>query len=204
MESGIINSYENSGNNLVGTRNFISLEAQLQTFLSFPVKVSVIGFVHRDKESNSTIQFEKLTEAASKFGIKVLEIKPKTVQDLLGELQDNHGSFDALYSACDTLIQSGGEEIVIEYARQNKIPDFTCNKSGVQKGSFVGSVADFSIIGSLSGKKAISILKDGKAPKLLKTEWPSTGSLVLNLTTAKMLGIKISTDKLTTAKEVFR
>lgn len=204
VESGIIKSHKNSANNLVGTRNYISLESQLSNFLLFKNDTKSIGFVHRKDESNSTIQFKKLTEAAHKRGIKVIEISPNNLLELQGELDKNLGKIDSLYSACDTLIQSGGEDIVINFAKEHRIPDFTCNKSGVRKGSFVGSIADFGVIGSLSGTKAIKILKDKKPPSELETEWPKAGNLVLNMTTARNLGIVIDRDILAKAKEVFR
>ena len=66
---------------------------------------------------------------------------------------------DALYQACDTLVQSGGESLSIKIATENNKPTFSCNLDGVRNGALLGKVANFEDIGQLSGLKAHRILE---------------------------------------------
>ena len=116
------------------------------------------------------------------------------------QLESIKNSIDSLFSACDTLIQSGGEEIVIEFAKENNKPSFTCNKDGVLKGALVGNVADFKTIGKISGEKAAKIL-DGSEPYWLLTESPREDYIVINTKTANDLGLDIPIDLTNSAKE---
>jgi putative ABC transport system substrate-binding protein len=204
VEANVIKSHDNSENNLVGTRNYISLKDQLNNFITIVPRIKTIGFIHREGEPNSIIQFNKLKSAAKDKGINVIDIKAKSLNELELILPSYMGKIDSIYSACDTLVQSGGEEIIISFTLKNKLPDFTCNKSGVSKGSLVGTVADFAHIGSMSGNKAVKIIKDNVLPKELKTQWPKKGNILLNITKSDLLNIKIPKDILSNAKEVYR
>ncbi|MFQ5796252.1 MAG: ABC transporter substrate-binding protein [Candidatus Bipolaricaulia bacterium] len=201
VEAGVIASLHNSQNNLVGTRNWVDIEDQLAAFREVAPEVKVIGFVHRQGEPNSTIQYHEFKAAAADAGIEVIEITPATVEGLQAALDEVKGRVDALYSACDTLVQGGGEEIVIVFAKTSKLPDFTCNKSGVLKGSLVGTVADFSQIGKLAGEKAAKILR-GTSPASLETNTVARPFIYINQKTADDLGITIPPDLFIRAKEV--
>lgn len=204
VEVSLIQSLDSSGNNLVGTRNYMPISRQLDTFLSYVADVQTIGFVRRNQEPNSLIQLEAMRRYAASQNITLVDINPDHLEQLPDFLQQLGEGVDALYSACDTMIQGGGEEVVIDYAAKNNIPDFTCNRSGVRKGSLLGNVADFSEIGALAGKKAVSILQSGFSPSELSTESPIKDFIVLNVLTARQLSIPLSVDQIKLAEEVVR
>ncbi|PCI37873.1 MAG: hypothetical protein COB53_05585 [Elusimicrobia bacterium] len=203
VEAGVIASLQNSENNLVGTRNWVPIEEQLEVFHAVVPHAKVIGFVHRKGESNSTIQYAALKKAGASRGIIVLEIAPANLGDLKAALNAAKGKVDSLYSSCDTLVQGGGEEIIIAFAQANNFPDFTCNKSGVQKGSIIGLIADFYQIGKLAGEKAAKILR-GASPSMLMTNTVARPFLYVNKRRADALGLVIPQDLLSRAKEVIR
>lgn len=203
VEAKVINSLANSGNNLVGTRNYVPMERQYKVFKNIYPNPKVIGFVHREKELNSGIQLEDLKKVVDSTGVKIIDINPLKIEDLSARLISVKGKIDAIYSACDTLIQGGGEEIVIAFAKDNKLPDFTCNQSGIKKGSLVGNVANFTSIGALAGEKASKILK-GASPANLNTEEPSEDYIIINLKRVEDLRISIKPEFITQAAEVIR
>ena len=213
VQAGVIKSLKSSGNNLVGSRNWVDIGAQLGRFLDIAPDSRRIGYVHRHGEPNSTIQYQELTEAAAEYGITVVEIAPRTLAELPRLLEDQamapafagreKKGIDSLYSACDTLVQGGGEELVIAFAAKHALPDFTCNKSGVLKGSLVGLVTDFAQLGAISGELAGHIL-DGTPPTELSTRVPRHPHLYVNSATAKRLGLTIPQVVLARAKQVVR
>ncbi len=190
VEAGIIEDLAHSGNNLVGTRNYVPIETQFDFFVEiFPIKT--IGFVHRLDEPNSMVQYEELKEYASTNGIEVIDLAGTSLENLESQISEKITSVDSLYQACDTLIQGGGESIAIKIAAENKKPTFSCNKDGVKMGALAGKVADFSELGKLSGSKAVKILK-GESPDNLKTEGPKIPYIIVNSITSESLGIKFS------------
>ncbi|PCI19699.1 hypothetical protein COB64_03235 [Candidatus Wolfebacteria bacterium] len=201
VEAGIIESTESSGNNLVGTRNYISVSRQFNQITRVVENAKNIAFIHRKDEPNSVIQEEEFGDYLKKQGIEIYDVAAVTLDDIRSRLSHLINEMDALYAACDTLIQSGGEELVIQISKIYGKPSFTCNKDGVLKGALIGNVADFYNIGKLSGDKAALILRGAK-PSQLFTDSHRGDYLMVNLNTAAELGIDITKDVLNDAKEI--
>ncbi len=190
VEANVIDTLMASGNNLVGTRNYISPARQYYFFEQLYSQTKTLGFVHRKGEPNSEIQYNEFREMLSKRNISVIDIAAADLSDLHQQLKTNRDKIDSLYSACDTLIQNGGEEIVIEFCKTFKKPNFTCNTSGVMNGALIGNVAEWSTIAGMAAEKAALIL-NGTKPSHILTESPREDHVILNQQTAKEIGIDI-------------
>jgi len=202
VEAGLINSLKNSGNNLVGTRNWVPIGDQMALFRAIVPRVSAIGFAHRAGEPNSTIQLGEMRQAALPLGIRVVEIAGGDLSELTQKLESVQG-VDSIFSACDTLVQGEAEELIIAYAHRNKLPSFSCNSTGPFNGDLVGVVADFYQIGRLAGEKAVLIL-EGATPSSLSTDTVARPFVYVNQKTADFLGITIPQNILAEAKEVIK
>jgi len=201
VEAKLIDSMKSSKNNLVGTRNYIPPSRQYYAFERIYSKTKTLGIVHRKGEPNSIIQFNAYKKILTPRGINVVDIAATDLDNLRQQLISTIDQVDSLFSACDTLIQSGGEAIVIEISKQYKKPTFTCNKDGVLQGALIGNIADFYEIGKISGEKAALILK-GSKPEWLQTESPREDHILINQKTADELGITIPKDLLRSAKDI--
>jgi putative tryptophan/tyrosine transport system substrate-binding protein len=190
VEVGLIDSLKTSGNNLVGTRNWVAIDEQLSIFREIVPMVSMIGFVHSSGELNSTIQFEEMRSLAATLGVEVVEIAGENLSGLTEALEKTPLNLDAIYSPCDTLVQSEAEDTIIKFAQERKIPSFSCNLSGVEKGNLLSVGADTYQIGKLSGEKAALIL-EGVTPSSLSTETVARPFIIINLKTANYLNIEI-------------
>lgn len=191
VEINIIDSFESSGNNLVGTSNYVSVEKQVDLIydISNPKK---IGFLHRQGELNSEIQFKRMEQYSKLQGIEVVDISTTNLDEIEQSINTVISEIDVLYNACDTLIQSGGEEISIRLGLENNKPVFSCNKKGIQLGAIAGNVANLRILGELAGNKAIMILH-GANPSEIFSEKPKGDHIVVNIESVEILGIKIPT-----------
>ena len=192
VEAGLIKSFESSGNHHVGTSKYISSAKQYELFEKIYPDAKRIAFVHRRGETNSIIQYREFKTLFNSKGIEILDIEAYDLRNMRKQLEENIDSVDALYSSCDTLIQSGGEDIVIEFGKKYKIPVFTCNRDGVLKGALMGVVADTYEMGKSAGKKAGRILKGAK-PSSIPSELPKE-NIFINLNTANELGLQIPED----------
>ena len=188
VEVNIINDLSKSGNNLVGTRNYIPIEIQFDYFTEL-VPIKKLGFVHRVNEANSVIQYNEAVEYGNNNGIKIIDIAGTSLEDLENLISKNISKVDALYQACDSLVQSGGEDLAIRIATENNKPTFSCNLEGVRNGALLGKVANFKDIGLLSGLKAHRIL-EGSNIQHIETEGPKSAYSIINLKTANALEIK--------------
>ncbi|MCA9364249.1 DUF3068 domain-containing protein [Candidatus Kaiserbacteria bacterium] len=202
VEAGIVTSLVHSGTNLVGTRNWVSIDTQLNVFREIVPRTTTIGFVHRTGEFNSEIQIEEMRSVAAQYDIAVVEVAGRNVAELSDALAAMPQSVDAIYSACDTLVQGEAEEVIIAYAQEHALPSFSCNDTGPAKGDLVGTVADMYQIGRRAGEQAVLVL-EGVSPSSLETSTVARPFIYINARTAAALGITIPQDILTRAKEIF-
>lgn len=202
-EANIVASLKSSENNLVGTRNYISPALQFRQFEEIFTDTKVLGFVHHKSESNSMIQFDEFESMLKSRGIQILDIGVIDLSDLEQQLLRYKNKYNALFIACDTLNQSGGGKIVSLFALQHKIPNFSCIKEDVLQGALIGYVADVYNIGKAAGKKAAYILK-GVEPSWLYTDSVDRGYVIINLKTARQLGIKIPPNLLNKADYIVK
>ncbi|MBL7107596.1 MAG: ABC transporter substrate-binding protein [Phycisphaerae bacterium] len=201
VESDIIESLESSGNNMVGTRNYITVERQYDQFEKIYAGTKVLAFVHRKGEANSDAQYLEMKALLGEKGIDVIDIGAVDLEDMRAQLESVIEGIDSMFLACDTLINVGGDEFVIEISKKYKKPCFSCLKDSVPKGALTGNVADFYAIGKLSGIKAGLILK-GANPSSLLTESPVEDYVIINTKTAEEIGIEIPQYILDEAEEI--
>jgi len=202
VESGVIESLEGSGNNLVGTRNYITVARQYTAFEKIYPHTKTLAFVHRKDEPNSVAQHLEMKALLEKKGIEVIDIASVDLADMRAQLELNIDAVDSIFSACDTLTHSlGGEELIVEFSMKHKKPSFACNKEGTLRGHLMGNVADFYTIGKISGRQAALIL-EGAKPSSLLTESPVEDYLILNRKTASELGVVIPQYVLDDAEEI--
>ena len=186
VEVGIVKSLSSSENNCVGTRNYISVGKQLEALLMIVPDIRRLGVVHLTADPNSTVQLEQMTEIGKALGIQIVDMNAPNLDTLKELLQTVNA--DALYLACDALVQDGGEDIVIEKALKDKIPTLSCYSSGIRKGALVGDIVNLVELGTASGKKAVAIL-NGEKPTDIITETQQGSYVMVNLKTVDALGL---------------
>ena len=201
VEAGLVKLLEGSENNLVGTRNFITVERQYDQFEKIYAGTKVLAFVHRKGEPNSDVQYLEMKALLKEKGIEVIDIAAVDLNDIRAQLEAKINVVDSIYLACDTLVNVDGDEVAIEISKKYKKPCFAGLKGSVVRGALVGNVADFYAIGKLSGTKAGLILK-GANPSFLLTESPAEDYVIINTKTAKEIGMEIPQYILDDAEEI--
>lgn len=195
-DSGLIESFEYSGNNLVGTSNYVPIRHYLYLLQLLYPQVSRIAIFHRKGEANSQIQSANLLRLFRRAGIEAVEFKPENLTQLKRLAEQVVGQVDAFMTTTDTLIQAGGEQILIELSLEHGIPVLSSNKKGIEQGASFGPVADFYTLGYMAGQKAARILRDGTAPTKLESEIQNPPLFLVNRNTINHLGIPLSPEAL--------
>lgn len=202
-EVGIVQSLLAPGGNATGTRNWVSARQQIDTFLSVYPQARSIGFVHRESEPNSEIQFNEFKTYLDQKGVELVRITSPSAEGLSSSLEESKGQIDAIYSACDTLIQGAGSPIVRKFAGENQFPDFSCGKYDVLSGALVSQVADFNQIGKIAGEQAGDVL-DGIPVGAIDVQSSPKPLTYINLLRAQELNLNVPDSLLNEAEEVIR
>ena len=191
-DSGLIDSFEYSGNNLVGTSNYVPIRHYLTMLKMLLPETKKIAIFHREGEPNSHLQSANLARLLRRSGIEVNILRPKDLAQLQVMAEQQIAQVDLLVTTTDTLMQSGGELLLIRLAEQHRLPILSSNKVGIQQGALFGPVADFYTLGQMAGLKAAKILKQGVRPSQLATELQEPPLFLVNQTTLRALGIQLS------------
>lgn len=163
-------------------------ETERKGYTSLLPNIQSLAFIYRTDEPNSVIQLGELRKTAADF-IEIMEINVCDTQELeqVFSATDTE-AFDALYLACDTLIQSTEGGVLVDRFLENGAIGITCNKGRVKEGALMGLVEDFYDTGRLSGEKAVLVLND-IPPSSLETNTVGRPLLYLNKAVAKKLSI---------------
>jgi len=158
----------------------------------FPHAKNVVIF-HRLGEPNSKIQAINLKRLMKKTGADVKLVSAKSLDDLNNKakliIKDLHP--EVLVTTTDTLMQSGGEEVLIKLAKKNKIAILSSNKKGIELGATLGPVADFKILGAMSGLMAGRVLKQGTLPTHMASKTQEPPLILVNRTALKNLKLSM-------------
>lgn len=190
-DSGLIESFEYSGNNLVGTSNYVPLRHYLKLLKTIMPYARTVAIFHRKGEPNSKIQAANLIRILKNAGIEALDREPTSIAEVRSMALSLAGTVDVFMSTTDTLMQGGGEAALIEVSLAEGIPILSSNKSGIERGSTFGPVADFYTLGKLSGEKALLILRDNMSPSDIESELQDPPLTLVNRRSLKALGLSV-------------
>ncbi len=191
-DSGLIESFEYSGNNLTGTSNYVPIYQYFNLLKLILPRIKTIAIFHRKNEPNSKIQSANMLRVLKREGIIGLDREPENIAQVTRMGEELIGKVDAFMTTTDTLMQSGGEKALIKLSLKNKIPILSSNKTGIIQGSTFGPVADFHTLGKMAGKKAALILMQGASPSRIRSEIQQPPLFLVNRHSTEMLGISIS------------
>ncbi|SFD62861.1 ABC transporter substrate-binding protein [Pseudoalteromonas denitrificans] len=190
-DSGLIESFDYSGNNLVGTSNYVPLKYYVDLFIKLLPEAKKVAIFHRKGEPNSNIQAVNLSRLFRRNKIDVLDQQPENLAEVRQMAQALEGKVDAIITTTDTLMQNGGEQALVLISKAHGIPILSSNKQGIINGSTFGPVADFYTLGKMSGEMAIKILNGDSTPKKLKSKLQNPPTILVNKSSIDLLKIKI-------------
>jgi len=191
-DSGLIESFEYSGNNLVGTSNYVPIRHYLKLLKLIVPMVKTVGIFHRKGEPNSKIQAVNMIRFLKREGIKAVDLHPENIEQVKALALEYADQVDAFMTTTDTLMQSGGESALIDVSLSKGIPILSSNKAGIENGSTFGPVADFYALAKISGEKAAKILLEAVEPRKLQSELQDPPLFLVNRASLKQLGITLS------------
>ena len=192
MRSGFIASYASSKNNLTGVAAYSGpLSAKRLDILKEIVpgvrRVLAIVTTH---DSIAESSFQSLNEAAPRLGVQLVRKDVTTKEEIEKViLETAKGSVEAIYAVPSSL---AGVHIhlLIKKSKEDGLPLVVWENSMVEQGALFAYGADVRQVGAQSAKLVSKVLK-GTKPSDVPTEIPEKLMLVINLGTARAIGLKI-------------
>lgn len=199
----VIKSFSGSGSNLAGISS-ASLEITgkrfelLRDLAPSAKRVAVVANPQGVKHQACTAE---ITEATKKLGFNLVAVEVTSSKEIANLVPTvNRKRIDAIYASPDALITEA-IGIIVEHSIKEKLPVVPTLLSNVRKGCLATYAVDYFALGQQGSAIAHKILKGAK-PADLPIEQPAKLNLVINLKTAKAIGLKVPREILLMADEV--
>ena len=202
VENGVVASLARPGHNITGTSNITTelTGKRLQILKeAFPktVRIAVINSI----QPVSDLQFSAVQSEAKKLGMDILRIELRRREDFEQQYEQvRKGRADALYPL-DNAINNQLRNLLVDFASHYQLPVIYGSKQYVDAGGLMSYGADL-LANYRRGAAFVDKILNGAKPADLPVERPTKFELVINMKTAKALGMKISNSILVQATNV--
>ncbi len=205
VEQGLAKSLSHPGGNVTGLTVLASeLSGKRLELLkeSFP-KTTRMAILWNSRENESMVGFKETQDAAKAFSVKLhsLEVhKPEDIEKVFADLPKER--VDALLVMLSPLVTLHSKRVV-ELALQQRLPSMYPTRQFAEEG---GVMAYGPLVGDLYRRAATYVDKilKGTKPADLPVEQPTKFELVINLKTAKHIGLNIPPNVLARADRVIK
>jgi len=201
--SGLVQSFARPGGRLTGVQYSTTdlTGKRLEILKEILPKLSRVVTVYNP---NNRVAVEAATlarEAARQFRVQLIERHANSVEELrqrLGELKA--GEADAYFYTSDAMVTSQAQ-LVIEITTSKRLPTMFSEQGVVAVGGLASYGQNFHEVGRLSAKYVQKVMT-GAPPGDLRVEIVDKFELVINLKTAKQIGLTIPPNVLARADKV--
>ena len=202
VESGIINTWESSGNNATGVSSMVPIRHQLEALRKI-IRFTRLGIIYNPLEQNSIIQRYLTARLADRFHFSLHEYRISGETDIPRLLANLDTEVDAVFLPSDSLIRTLGSTIM-PLINARKVPSLSAIEDTVEKdAALIGLVPDYYELGRLAANKAHLILQ-GQDPSDIPSSPLDHFNIIVNMTTAREIGIDIPTSILIMADTIIR
>jgi ABC-type uncharacterized transport system substrate-binding protein len=201
VKVGLVESLNRPGGNLTGiTASFIeAAPKRLELLQEMLPKASTIGLLVNPTNPATLIEVSEVQAAAR--GRRVEVLRASTEQDIDGAFEFlKQMRVDGLLIAADPFLFLRADQLVALAARQG-IPTLYFRREFAQAGGLMAYGSNFAEFFRIMGLYAGQILRGAK-PADLPVQQPTKFELVINIKTARALGLDIPPSLLTRADEV--
>lgn len=193
IKAKLITQYKSPGGNITGVSDAPPLAAQLNLFREIVPNLKKIGFVYNPGLDSSNATLERLRKEAQPLGISVVEAAAPTTNEVIPATKKLVGNVDAIYIPNDTTVVAA-LETVVKVGQETRIPVFTGETRGVDRGAVASVGLDYIEVGRLGGRMAASILKGmkpGDVDAIIAYEKMPNFLVVVNKSAAAAMGVSI-------------
>jgi ABC-type uncharacterized transport system substrate-binding protein len=203
VAAGLIETLARPGGNVTGTMNLSYGGKHVDLMRELLPRVTRLAVLVNPTNANAPLIVTAATEAASKSGIRVVVAEVRRAEDFpnaYAAIRSAHP--DGLIVAMEPLLATHNDEL-IAFAAATRLPAIYDSGEMARRGGLIAYATMFSEHYRMAADYVDKILK-GSKPADLPVEQPARFELVINLKTAKTLGLAIPRDLLLRADEVIQ
>jgi putative ABC transport system substrate-binding protein len=199
---GLVESLAHPGGNVTGLSNQAAeLASKRLEYLREAVphlhRLATMGNVGFPQ---AVLEMGEIQATARTVGLEVTQLEIRKADDIAPAFETLNGKADALYVADDALVTANRSRI-ITLALGARLPAIFNNRSFVEVGGLMSYGPNFPDLFSRAAELVDKILR-GTKPANIPVEQPTKFDLVVNLTTAKTLGLTVPDTLLAVATEL--
>ena len=200
--SGLVASLARPGANVTG----LSLQStdlaakRLQLLREVVPGVRRLAMLTNSSNPSNVLESKEIQEAARSLALRVDLPEIQRAEDIAPAIEGLKGQVDALYVSADPLLNINRIRINT-LANVARLPTITSVREWVEAGSLMSYGPSFADLFRRCGDIVDKILR-GTAPADIPVEQPTKFDLVINLTTARALGLDVPPQLLALADEV--
>jgi len=201
----IVASFARPGGNITGVTTFSTelTAKQIQILKELVPNLSRLALVHNMDNPAAPPEWEEVKAAAKSLGLQAELFDVRNKDDL-------SRAFDlavrqrvgALVIGADGLMQAN-QQLIVDLAARNKLPGVYPNREFVEAGGLIAYAVNYPDLYFRFAALIDKILKGAK-PGEIPVEQPTKFELVINLKTAKMLGLTVAQSLRLRADEVIQ
>jgi len=203
--SGLIESFAKPGCRFTGVNTrLVDLNAKrLEIFKEAVPKVRRALAFYDPGNSAVLENVQVVREAARQLRIELVERHVRTVDELRAGLRElKAGEADGIFLVGDAMVSSQSQ-LIVDTARTKKLPTMFYERTAVIAGGLASYGVNYYAVGRLAAKYVHRVLL-GTSPAELPVERFDRLELVINLKTARALGLTIPPSLLARADEVIQ
>jgi putative tryptophan/tyrosine transport system substrate-binding protein len=203
--SGLVQSFGRPGGRLTGVQYSTTdlTGKRLEILKEMLPKLSRVITVYNPNNRIAVEAAALARQAGKQFGVKLVERHAATVEELRQRVEALKAKeADAYFYTTDAMVTSQAQ-FVIDMATSKKLPTMFSEQSLVAMGGLASYGQNFHEVGRLSAKYVQKIMT-GAQPRDLRVETVDKFELVINLKTAKKIGLTIPPNVLARADRVIR
>ena len=205
VEFGLVTSLSRPGGNLTGATSYVAQLAsrQLEVLHGLvPTAVTIGVFMNPHARANAEPQVRDLREAAKALGLRLHVIEVGGEGGLATAFATLAGArADALFVTADGFLHNQLRDPIVALAARHQLPAMYVYRDCVEAGGLICYTSSLFDAGRQAGVYAGRILKGAKPADLPVTQ-PTKFELMINLKTAKALGLDVPPTLLARADEV--
>ena len=199
-----VKSYASSGNNLTGISNssLDLIEKRMELLQEIVPGIKRVIVLEISSGTNYEASHRLIWEAGKKLGVDLTGAQAASLEEIKSKISAliTRKLGDAVFTPPDIQVTAAIDEIARQ-AIKEKLPLIGTNIDTIKKGALATYTADYFELGQQGAIMANKIIKGAK-PADLPIELPNKLKLVLNLKTAKAIGLNIPKEILLRADEV--
>lgn len=201
IETGISRSMTSSGRNYCGISAKVPIITLIKAVQDIR-EIKNVGVLYSSKEAGSVAQLKEMKRAAAQLGLSVQDANVASPRQLDSALASLLERVDCIYVS-ESAVVSRGLERIVQRAAAHKVPVISQIPDAAERGALVSLEISEAEQGAVAGEYAADILK-GRNPASFSIATPKKVDLVVNMKTAKVLGVNIPFQVLSVATKVIK